>query len=88
MTDEQYDDLRRRRERVERFIWREGDICWIVPPGPNCPKCHSRKLLKIVYGLPAEAEEGTVSGGCAPRPETHACMECGHRFRQKKKKRK
>lgn len=75
------------RERARRFCWGPGDVTWIVPPGPNCPKCHSRKLLKIVYGLPAQPPaEGTVLGGCEPRPETHACLECGHRFQRKKKK--
>ena len=84
MTDDR--SFEERRRAAERFIWREGDIKWIVPPHPKCPKCGSGKLLKIIYGLPiGRPAPGTTSGGCEPRPATHACTECGHRFQRKKR---
>jgi DNA-directed RNA polymerase subunit RPC12/RpoP len=56
------------------------------PPPDECPSCGSRKVVRIVYGMPGpdlvEAyERGEVElGGCVigeNDPEWH-CKKCGH----------
>jgi hypothetical protein len=50
----------------------------------TCPRCGSRDVVRVVYGLPTPelfeaADEGRVIlGGCDPfRWPTHACRSCG-----------
>jgi hypothetical protein len=58
---------------------------------PDCPRCGSSDVLRIVYGLPADASsagiaaerrEGTTSGGCciATDSPTHECADCEHQW--------
>ncbi len=54
-----------------------------------CPRCGSRDVLHIVYGLPSEemVEESIVGrvalGGCAvwPGSPNRTCQNCGHDWR-------
>jgi hypothetical protein len=52
----------------------------------RCPRCGSREVVPIVYGLPpyqlSEAEERgeIVLGGCEPTDADRACRSCGHRW--------
>lgn len=54
--------------------------------GQTCPKCGSKKIARILYGLPdfikikKEVEEGSiVLGGCCVLPwnPSHRCRDCG-----------
>jgi hypothetical protein len=52
----------------------------------TCPRCGSREVAEIVYGLPgsdlAEAEERgeVILGGCEPKEARRACRSCGARW--------
>jgi len=54
-----------------------------------CPKCGSRAVLPIVYGMPGpelteESLAGKVAlGGCLVFPDApdHICQDCGHDWR-------
>ncbi len=58
---------------------------------PTCPKCKSKKVLPIVYGLPdknlaREAEQGkVVLGGCCIGDDDPrwSCGDCGNEWRYK-----
>jgi hypothetical protein len=58
---------------------------------PECPRCGSSDVLRIVYGLPADASsaglaaarrEGITFGGCcvAFDSPTHQCADCEHQW--------
>lgn len=56
----------------------------------RCPKCGSKKIAKILCGLPAfsaelerKLEEGTVVlGGCwvTPNSKSYCCQDCHTKF--------
>ena len=55
----------------------------------DCPNCHSRDVVPILYGYPGpevmeESQEGKVHlGGCAieeNQPQKH-CNNCGHEWK-------
>ncbi len=58
---------------------------------PECPRCRSRDVLPIVYGLPGfelalEEQQGkVVLGGCCVAADgtdpRWACRACGNRWR-------
>ena len=56
---------------------------------PPCPKCGSREVIPIVYGMPGpellrKSAEGRVAlGGCVVSPEnpTVECQTCGASWR-------
>jgi len=56
---------------------------------PNCPKCGSKKVVRIIYGLPSretfeEAKEGKIIlGGCCVSynsPNFH-CKDCKYEWK-------
>ena len=55
---------------------------------PVCPRCGSRQVVPIVYGLPgkqlaADADAGrVVLGGCrvSDGDPIRSCVACGHRW--------
>ena len=59
--------------------------------GSHCPKCHSRHVAQIVYGLPTSERQKAVDaglivpGGCSiviPLSKRYACNDCHHRWGQ------
>jgi hypothetical protein len=77
---------------AERLRADQGDGRHSVPRhGPQaCPRCRSRYVVPIIYGLPAEkgraaASRGEVQlGGCCitgDDPDRH-CRCCGHQWRR------
>jgi hypothetical protein len=49
---------------------------------PQCPKCHARRTLKALYGLPVSpyVEPWKYLAGCCIADEQWTCSECGHRW--------
>jgi Zn finger protein HypA/HybF involved in hydrogenase expression len=56
-----------------------------MPEAKNCPKCHSKNVVPIVYGYPTEetiklADEGKIVHGgdvvCSRPPPKWHCVDC------------
>ena len=68
---------------IRELEWGEGTGMILFLDPRRCPRCHSRDIRCLVYGLPAaelseEEKEHYELGGCMVRKEEWHCAACGH----------